>query len=148
MVGWRLWTLFSCGVSNIYEQAQHIQHIRELWGLERATYTIYVNNKLLWTRKYALIVVCGYHSICSETRTVGSSTTVSLEEQIMSKDNYSCIFPKPKVVYCLYYSSNISSHNKSSDIKQNKTKHEANHVDFLVLSDATFECFKCPFPHQ
>ena len=36
-----------------------------------------------------------------------SRVTVSFEEQILSKDNYSCMFPKPKVVYCLYYPSNI-----------------------------------------
>ena len=53
----------------------------------------------------------------------------------MSKDNYSCIFPKPKVVYCLYQPSNISSHSESSDAK---TKHEAKHVDFLVLSGTAF----------
>ena len=57
----------------------------------------------------------------------------------MSKDNYSCIFPKSKVVYCLYYPSNISSHSESSGAKQNyKTKHEAKHVDFLVLSGIAF----------
>ena len=47
-----------------------------------------------------------------------SRATVSLEEQMMSKDNYSCIFPKLEVVYCLYYSSNISSHSESSGAEQ------------------------------
>ena len=61
--------------------------------------------------------------------------TVSFKEQIMSKDNYPCIFPKPKVVYCLYHPSNISSHSESSGAK---TKHEAKHVDFLVLAYTAF----------
>ena len=49
--------------------------------------------------------------ICSEKRTVfreqSSSKTVSSEEQIMSKDNYLCLFLKPNVGYCVYYPSNI-----------------------------------------
>ena len=59
---------------------------------------------------------------------------MSFEEQIMSKDNYSCMFPKLKVVYCLHYPSSISSHSESSG----ETKHEAKHVDFLVLSGTAF----------
>ena len=56
----------------------------------------------------------------------------------MSKDNCSYMFPKPKVVYCLYYPSNISPHSESSGAKQNKTKHEVKHVDLLVLSGTAF----------
>ena len=63
----------------------------------------------------------------------------------MSKDNYSCILPKPKVVYCLYYPSNISSHSESSGAKQNfKIKHEAKYVDFLLLSGTAFSFNKFP----
>ena len=49
---------------------------------------------------------------------------MSFEEEITSKDNYSCIFPKPNVVYCLYYPSNILAHSESSGAKkgQNKTR--------------------------
>ena len=76
---------------------------------------LYINNKLLWARKHARIAVRGYYLF--------QEATVSFEEQIMSKDNYSCIFQKPKVV-CLYYPSNISSHSESSGAKtrQNKTQ--------------------------
>ena len=49
--------------------------------------------------------------ICSEKRTVfrerSSRKTVSVEQQIMSKDKYSCIFLKPNGCYCVYYPSNI-----------------------------------------
>ena len=56
----------------------------------------------------------------------------------MPKDNYSCIFQKPKVVYCLYRPSNISSHSESSGAKTRQTKHEAKYVDFLMLSGTAF----------
>ena len=59
---------------------------------------------------------------------------MSFEEEITSKDNYSCIFPKPNVVYCLYHPSNILAHSEAAAQKKDKTKHEAKHVDFLVLS--------------
>ena len=88
-------------------------------------------------------------SICSEKRTVArersSRATVSFEEQIMSKDNYSCIFPKPEVVYCLDYPSNISSHSESSGAKQNyKTKTRGK---IRRLSGAFWHCFLNTFPN-
>ena len=53
----------------------------------------------------------------------------------MSKENYSCIFPEPKVVSSPFYPSNISSHSERSGVKQNyRTKHEAKYVDFLLHS--------------
>ena len=74
---------------------------------------------------------------CSEKRKVArewsSRATVRLKEQIMSKYNYPCIYLKPKVVYCLYYPSNICSYTESSSTKQNRTNVEAKHVDYLVF---------------
>ena len=96
---------------------------------------ICINNRLLSAWK---ICTDSCPMILSVPRSERSRATVSFEEQSMSKDNYSCIFPKPKVVYCLSYPSNISSHSESSGAEQNKTKHEAKHVDFLVLSGTAF----------
>ena len=77
--------------------------------------------------------------ICSErrrgARERSSRATVSFEEQIMFKDNYPCIFPKPKAVYCLYYPSNVSPRSGSTGVKQKR--HIAKHVDFLVLPGTT-----------
>ena len=77
---------------------------------------------------------------CSKKQTVArewsSRANESFGEQITSKDNYSCIFPKPKVVYCLSYPSNISSHSKSSGTKQNKTWSKT--LQLLVLSGIAF----------
>ena len=97
---------------------------------------VYINNKLLWARKYSRIVVRGCYLFRE------ANTTVSFEEQIMSKDNYSCIFLKPKVVYCLYYPSNISSHSESSGAKQNKTRSKTRR-----LLGACWHCFLNKFPN-
>ena len=70
-----------------------------------------------------------------------SRATVSFEEQIMSKDNYSYIFAKPKVV-CLYYPSNISSHSESSGAKQNKTRSKTR-----WLFGAFWHCFLNRLPN-
>ena len=64
---------------------------------------------------------------------------MGFEEQIISKDNYPCIFPKPKVVYCLYRPSNISSHSETSGAK---TKHKAKR-----LLAAFWYCFLNKFPN-
>ena len=62
----------------------------------------------------------------------------------MSKDNYLCIFQKPKVVYCLYYPSNISSHSESSGANtgQNKTRSKT-----CQLLGAFWHCFLNKFPN-
>ena len=54
----------------------------------------------------------------------------------MSKDDYSCIFPKLKVVCCLYYPSNISSHSERSGETKQNTKQ--NTSTSLVISGTAF----------
>ena len=51
----------------------------------------------------------------------------------MSKDNYSCIFPKLKVVYCLYYPSNIPLTAKAA-AKQNKTRSKTRRLLWCFLA--------------
>ena len=100
---------------------------------------ICINNRLLSAWK---ICTDSCPMILSVPRSERSRATVSFEEQVMSKDNYSCIFPKPKVVYCLYYPSNISSHSESSGAKQNKTRSKTRR-----LLGAFWYCFLNKFPN-
>ena len=92
------------------------------------------------------MVVRGYYLFreSNSCRERSSRATVSSEEQIMSKDNYSCIFQKPKLVYCLYYPSNISAHSESSVAKtrQNKTRSKTRR-----LLGVFWHCFLKKFPN-
>ena len=67
-------------------------------------------------------------------REQSSRATLSFEEQIMSKDNYSCIFPKLKVVYCPYHP--IFPLTAKAAAKQQNTK--PNTSTSLVLSGTAF----------
>ena len=86
----------------------------------------YINNKLLWARKYARIVVRGYYLF----QEANSCPRVKLEGNCE-------LWGTDSVQGQLFV--HISSHSESSGAKQNyKTKHEAKSGDFLVLSGTAF----------
>ena len=99
----------------------------------------YINNKLLWARKYARIVVRGYYLF----REANSCPRASLSGNcsLLGTDNVQgqlfVHISSPKVVYCLYCPSNISSHSESSGAKtkqhQNTKQNTSTSWCFLAL---------------
>ena len=94
-------------------QRQIVPQVHESVEVEQQNWSLmyrhdYINNKLLWARKYARIVVRGYYMFWE----ANSCPRAKLQ-----------IFPLTA---------------KAAARKQDKTKHEAKHIDFLMLSGTAF----------
>ena len=98
----------------------------------------YINNKLLWARKYARIVVRGYYlfreaNSCQRAKFKGNCElwgTDDVQGQLFVHISEA----KSSLLSILSFKYFLSQRKQL----QNKTKHEAKHVNFLVLSGTAF----------